>query len=223
MTKEKCWQNGVNLALLRSAGLVQNTCQYRGSPRGLFSTAAAPPAEGVGNRRPSPISGKTVRPDPRRRPNRRHPVRVRRAFVSRRDVPETMNENVRDLVILNAHRVESNPHDFLLNRSSKEITIKEQRFNEHEVSWRVRIFFFVRSEGRAYNLIKCFPSERNSKIVKVRETTNRFLLLEIDILLKHVLIGWQSKASRTFYFAFEKLLQRVKGDIFIVGILRIRI
>lgn len=116
-------QIGVNLAFPRSPR--QDWCNAparcdRGSPRGLFSTAAAPPVEGAGSRPPSLSSGKTVRPDPRRRPNRRHPVRVRRAYVSRRDVPETMNENVRDSVISNAHRSESYPYDYPLKRASKE-------------------------------------------------------------------------------------------------------
>ena len=92
-----------------------------------------------------------------------------------------MNENVRDPVILNAHRVESNPHDFLLNRSSEEITIKKQSTKFREGC---KSFFFVRLKGGGDNLIKCFLSKK-----KKRETTNRFLLLEIDILLKHALIG----------------------------------
>lgn len=66
-----------------SAGLVQRTYKVPGVARGgCFRLQPRHRSEGAGNRRPSRSSRRTVRPDPRRRPNRRHPVRVRRAFVS---------------------------------------------------------------------------------------------------------------------------------------------
>lgn len=130
--------------------LMQRTSLYTytsagGDPPGdCFRLRPRHRTEGAGNRRSSHPSGRTVRPDPRRRPNRRHPVRVRRAFVLlRRGVPETMNENVRDSVTRNAHRGESGPYDQPVKRFVREESQLE-RFNELEAS---RIFSVIRGKG----------------------------------------------------------------------------
>lgn len=105
-----------------SAGLVQRTYQRRGSPTGVvFDYCRAidrrvPETDdrltllggqcglirGAGRIAGTP-SASAVRSFPRR------------------DVPETMNENVRDPITSNAHRDESGPHDHSLNGSGDRI------------------------------------------------------------------------------------------------------
>lgn len=105
--------------------LVQRTClPVESCSRGLFSTAVAPLVEGVGNRRCSLSCGETVRPDPRRRPNRRALcprlpyVRSRRGVCRKR----WMKMYVYSRYIKCASRRVKTTHSiFLLNDPSKEI------------------------------------------------------------------------------------------------------